>query len=158
MPKVISRAAISSSDQAPATASSLAVLRTFYCLCGEFMLVIDRGLDKLPRRKTDGAYIIRCKDGANLPLQAARKFKLNAEPGQQCYIKRQGRIPPDAFDGEEAVALSQTDQNIRDELAANDDKIKGRMNDEMRKKLEKDRKMISGGGTTQEVVEREDSP
>jgi hypothetical protein len=51
MPKVISRAAISSSDQAPATASSLAVLRTFYCLCGEFMLVIDRGLDKLPRRK-----------------------------------------------------------------------------------------------------------
>jgi hypothetical protein len=70
----------------------------------------------------------------------------------------QGRIPPDAFDGEEAVALSQTDQQIRNELAANDDKIKGRMNDEMRKKLEKDRKMISGGGTTQEVVEREDSP
>lgn len=51
MPKVISRAAISSSDQAPETASSKAVLRTFYCLCGEFMLVIDRGLDKLPRRR-----------------------------------------------------------------------------------------------------------
>jgi hypothetical protein len=51
MPKVVSRAAISSSDQAPATASSLAVLRTFYCICGEFTLVIDRGLDRLPRRK-----------------------------------------------------------------------------------------------------------
>ncbi|KAJ9112377.1 hypothetical protein QFC19_000798 [Naganishia cerealis] len=195
MPKVISRAAISSSDQAPATASSLAVLRTFYCLCGEFMLVIDRGLDKLPRRKTDGSYIIRCKDGADLPLQAARKFKLNAEPGQQCYIKRfpvtstvqyvvayqttgppigsgkflyvlpggltehQGRIPADAFEGEEAVALSETDQQIRDEMAANDDKLKGRMDDEMRKKLEKDKKAWkSGGGTTEEVMDRGDSP
>jgi hypothetical protein len=51
MPKVVSRAAISSSDQAVVTASAQAVLRSFYCLCGEFILVIDRGLDKLPRRR-----------------------------------------------------------------------------------------------------------
>ncbi|GHJ84376.1 hypothetical protein NliqN6_0778 [Naganishia liquefaciens] len=204
MPKVISRAAISSSDQAPATASSLAVLRTFYCLCGEFMLVIDRGLDKLPRRKTDGAFIVRCKDGKDLPLQAARKFKLNAKLGKQCLVKRkespyleartpllcsrcnttvayqttpppiasgtylyivrgglteqQGRIPADAFEGEERVALSERDLQIRAELAAIDEKLNSRMDEATRRKLENDRKNVVGGGTVEEVVERQYSP
>ncbi|KAJ9116686.1 hypothetical protein QFC20_000620 [Naganishia adeliensis] len=201
MPKVISRAAISSSDQAPATASSLAVLRTFYCLCGEFILVIDRALDKLPRRKTDGAYIVRCKDGKDLPLQAARKFKLNAEAGKQCFVKRyasssldnlahlysarnvtrqttpppiasgaylyilrgaltehQGEIPADAFEGEELVALSERDKQIRDEMAAHDAKLNARMNEETRRKLENDRKNVMGGGTTEEVVQRDSTP
>ncbi|KAI5453914.1 hypothetical protein NCC49_004909 [Naganishia albida] len=204
MPKVVSRAAISSSDQAPATASSLAVLRTFYCICGEFTLVIDRGLDRLPRRKTDGAYIVRCKDGQDLPLQAARKFKLNAEVGKQCFVKRkdskyleprtpllcskcnttvayqttpppiasgaylyilrgaltehQGEIPVDAFEGEEAVALSERDKQIREEMAAHDAKLNARMGEEMRRKLENDRRNVKGGGTVEEVVERDTSP
>lgn len=37
--------------------------------------------------RTDGAYIIRAKDGKK-PEQAARKFKLNVTPGKRCLIKR----------------------------------------------------------------------
>ncbi len=111
MPKVVSRAAVSSSDTAGETLSSQAILRSHYCLCGEFILVIDRSLDKLPRRRcvsgsaegiplaradtqaagwrrTDGAYIVRSKDGKRLPEQAARKFKLNVTPGKRCLVKR----------------------------------------------------------------------
>lgn len=51
MPKVVTRAAVSSSDNTGETASSQAILRSHYCLCGEFILVIDRSLDKLPRRR-----------------------------------------------------------------------------------------------------------
>lgn len=101
MPKVVSRAAISSSDQATATASSQTILRTFYCLCGEFLLVIDRALDQLPRRRTDGAYIVRCKPGkaadgsgsggggsGSEDGMTARKFKLAAVQGSSCLVRR----------------------------------------------------------------------
>lgn len=114
MPKVFTRAIVSSSDQASATQSSRAVLRSYYCLCGDFLLVIQGKLDRLPRRKcvhptpstlryaldkptkltlffssyrTDGAYIIRSQPGAKAP---ARKFKLNAQPGQRVTVKRKG--------------------------------------------------------------------
>ncbi|KAK6908781.1 hypothetical protein V866_002373 [Kwoniella sp. B9012] len=152
MPKVYSRAVTSSSEQAGQTQSSRAVLRSYYCLCGDFVLVLQGKLDRLPRRKTDGAYIIRSKDGKDPIKQPARKFKLNATPGQRCLIKKkgsqeleirqpfacsrcnttiayqtspppagdgpflyilkgsmtelQGRIPPDAFEGEEAIPPS----------------------------------------------------
>jgi hypothetical protein len=111
-------------------------------------------------RSTDGLWKVPLHPtwGPHRTVRDSRRMQLHRYTYHHSCIDSQGRIPPDAFDGEEAVALSQTDQQIRDELAANDDKVKGRMNDEMRKKLEKDRKMISGGGTTQEVVEREDSP
>jgi hypothetical protein len=49
-------------------------------LPGESLTILDS--------RTDGAYIVRCKDGKDLPLQAARKFKLNAEAGKQCFVKR----------------------------------------------------------------------
>lgn len=73
------------------------------------------------------------------------------------HLPSQGRIPADAFEGEERVALSKRDQEIRDELAAHDDKLNARMDEDMRRRLENDRKNVSGGGTTEEVVER-DSP
>ncbi|WVQ75077.1 hypothetical protein IAR50_004686 [Cryptococcus sp. DSM 104548] len=154
MPKIVSRATVSSSEQATATASSKAVLRSYYCLCGDFVLVLQGKLDRLPRRRTDGAYIIRAKAGEDPSKQPARKFKLNAQPGQKCLIKRretsdlelrqplccsrcktpvayqslpsavgeapflyvikgavtelQGRVPADAFEGEESLPLEPT--------------------------------------------------
>lgn len=87
MPKVISRAAVSTSDSAPATASSKAILRTYYCLCGEFLLVIDKSLDKLPRRPSDGAIVVRCRDDTERG-KIGRKFKLNAVEGKRHLVKR----------------------------------------------------------------------
>jgi len=85
MPKVISRAAVSSSTNAKPTASSVARLRTYYCICGEYLLVIDRDLRELPIRQTDEAIIIRSKD---TETSKARIFKLNAMVGQPVLIQR----------------------------------------------------------------------
>jgi len=52
MPKVVSRAVVSSSEQAGLTQSARAVLRSYYCLCGDFILVLQGKLDRLPRRKS----------------------------------------------------------------------------------------------------------
>ncbi|KAF8592390.1 hypothetical protein K439DRAFT_1318318, partial [Ramaria rubella] len=87
MPKVVSRAAVSSSTDAKPTASSIAALRTYYCICGEYLLVIDRNLSNLPRRKTDGAIIIRSED---TPAAKARIFKLNATPSGAVLVQRTG--------------------------------------------------------------------
>ncbi|RSH93456.1 hypothetical protein EHS25_007812 [Saitozyma podzolica] len=89
MPKVVTHAVVSSSEQAGLTASARAVLRSYYCLCGDFVLVIQGKLDRLPQRKTDGAYIIRSQPSSDGRIPA-RKFKLNAVPGQRCLIKRKG--------------------------------------------------------------------
>ncbi|KAI6152151.1 hypothetical protein BKA82DRAFT_4107804 [Pisolithus tinctorius] len=77
MPKVVSRSAVSSSTDAKPTASAAAALRVYYCICGEFILVIEKSLAALPRRRTDSAYIIRCR--ANETGKAV-VFKLNASP------------------------------------------------------------------------------
>ncbi|KAH8084757.1 hypothetical protein HD553DRAFT_311645 [Filobasidium floriforme] len=204
MPKVVSRAAISSSDQATATASSQAILRTFYCLCGEFLLVIDRGLDKLPRRKTDESYVIRCKDGMDLPLQSARKFKLSAKEGSRCLVKRrddkrlelrksfmcsrcntqvayqtgpgpigsdqflyllkggvteqQGRIPDDAFEGEDAVKLTEEEAAMRREMEAAEAARQDKMGEETKKQLERDRQNLQVGGSRDEKLDMGDQP
>ncbi|XP_006460233.1 hypothetical protein AGABI2DRAFT_135486 [Agaricus bisporus var. bisporus H97] len=75
MPKVVSRSAISSSTDAQPTASSTAALRVYYCICGEFILVIDKSLASLPRRQTDNAIIIHTQHN---DTGKARTFKLNA--------------------------------------------------------------------------------
>ncbi|KAI6134963.1 hypothetical protein EV401DRAFT_2249959 [Pisolithus croceorrhizus] len=81
MPKVVSRSAVSSStdgkwiSSAKPTASAAAALRVYYCICGEFILVIEKSLAALPRRRTDGAYIIRCRENET---GKAVVFKLNA--------------------------------------------------------------------------------
>ncbi|WVN86893.1 uncharacterized protein L203_102067 [Cryptococcus depauperatus CBS 7841] len=155
MPKVVSRAVVSSSEQARPTQSARAVLRSYYCLCGDFVLVIQGKLDRLPLRKTDGSYIIRSQPGSDPVKQPARKFKLNAQPAQRCLLKRkgttdleirqpfscsrcktnvayqtgpppagnspflyilkgavtelQGRVPPDAFEGEDSLPTLDAD-------------------------------------------------
>jgi len=87
MPKVVSRSAVSSSTDAQPTASSTAALRVYYCICGEFILVIDKSLTSLPRRKTDGATIIRAQDDGSAK---ARVFKLNAAPKEPVLVEREG--------------------------------------------------------------------
>ncbi|THV08420.1 hypothetical protein K435DRAFT_771927 [Dendrothele bispora CBS 962.96] len=87
MPKVVSRSAVSSSTDAQPTASSAAALRVYYCICGEFILVLDASLSALPRRKTDKAFIIRCQDGDSAK---ARVFKLNAVSGDPILLEREG--------------------------------------------------------------------
>ncbi|KAF8238809.1 hypothetical protein L208DRAFT_1240233 [Tricholoma matsutake] len=86
MPKVVSRSAVSSSSDARPTASSAAALRVYYCICGEFILVIDKNLATLPRRKTDNAIIIRSQDS---DVAKARVFKLNAVSGEPILLERQ---------------------------------------------------------------------
>ncbi|KAK1923706.1 hypothetical protein DB88DRAFT_528729 [Papiliotrema laurentii] len=85
MPKVVSRFVVSSSEQSTATKSSRAVLRSYYCLCGDFVLVIQGKLHRLPRRRSDGSYIVRSKDAPKAP---ARKFKLNAQAGDRYLLQR----------------------------------------------------------------------
>ncbi|KAJ6628755.1 hypothetical protein B0H10DRAFT_2160734 [Mycena sp. CBHHK59/15] len=87
MPKVVSRSAVSSSTDARPTASSVAALRVYYCICGEFILVIDKTIASLPRRQTDGAIIIRAQDS---DAGKARVFKLNAVAGDPVLLERPG--------------------------------------------------------------------
>ncbi|TFL05954.1 hypothetical protein BDV98DRAFT_560918 [Pterulicium gracile] len=85
MPKIISRSAVSSSLDAQPTASSAAALRVYYCICGEFILVIDRNIAALPRRKTDNAIVIRTQD---TPDVKACVFKLNTVTGDPVLVER----------------------------------------------------------------------
>ncbi|KAF9191577.1 hypothetical protein BGZ51_007140 [Haplosporangium sp. Z 767] len=54
MPKIISNSIISSSDNRDDPQG----LHSYYCLCSEFILVIDMELGQLPRRETDNAIIL----------------------------------------------------------------------------------------------------
>ncbi|CED85487.1 Uncharacterized conserved protein [Phaffia rhodozyma] len=101
MPKVISRAAISSSSDAPITATQQAILKTYFCLCGEFLLVIDTDVRHLPRRPTDNTIVVRCKassrptvssTGEPAPPVAPRVFKLNSVDGGKQFVKRENDL------------------------------------------------------------------
>ncbi|KAK0191136.1 hypothetical protein F5146DRAFT_1103293 [Armillaria mellea] len=83
MPKVVSRSAVSSSTDAQPTASSAASLRVYCAL----MLVIDKSLTALPKRKTDGAIVVRSQDSDDAK---ARVFKLNANLSDPVLVERQG--------------------------------------------------------------------
>ncbi|KAF9953776.1 hypothetical protein BGZ72_005167 [Mortierella alpina] len=75
MPKIISNSIISSSDNRDDPQG----LHSYYCLCSEFILVIDIELGQLPRRETDNAIIL---------ANATRMYKLHAVPGEVKVIKR----------------------------------------------------------------------
>ncbi|TFK43417.1 hypothetical protein BDQ12DRAFT_674944 [Crucibulum laeve] len=87
MPKVVSRSAVSSSTDAQPTASSAAALRVYYCICGEFILVVDKSLATLPRRTADSSIVIRTQDSDE---GKARIFKLNAATGEPILLERPG--------------------------------------------------------------------
>ncbi|KAG0344660.1 hypothetical protein BG004_004276 [Podila humilis] len=75
MPKIISSSIISSSDNRDDPQG----LHSYYCLCSEFILVIDIELGQLPRRLTDNAIILS---------NANRMYKLHATPGEAKLVKR----------------------------------------------------------------------
>ncbi|CAG8708962.1 9235_t:CDS:2 [Acaulospora morrowiae] len=78
MPKIVSSSIVSSSEQTNARPEQH--LHVYYCLCSEFILVIDARLDKLPRRTTDRSHII---------ANGKRVYKLNAiESGTPVILKR----------------------------------------------------------------------
>ncbi|KAF9116910.1 Peroxisome biosynthesis protein pex1 [Mortierella sp. AM989] len=79
MPKIISNSIISSSDNR----EEVQGLHSYYCLCSEFILVIDIELGQLPRRETDNAVIIE---------NASRMYKLHATPGEVKIVKRSDKF------------------------------------------------------------------
>ncbi|KIM29596.1 hypothetical protein M408DRAFT_15909 [Serendipita vermifera MAFF 305830] len=85
MPKVISRSTVSASTDAPALQSSTAALKTYYCICGEFILVVDTALHSLPRRQTDNAFIMRTKA---TETHKACIYKLNAKDTGAVLVQR----------------------------------------------------------------------
>ncbi|CAK5275593.1 unnamed protein product [Mycena citricolor] len=94
MPKVVSRSAVFSRSRHPQEPVPLPPLQLIYayirldCICGEFILVIDKSLASLPRRPTDGAIIIRAQDNGD--DEKARVFKLNAVVGDPILVERTG--------------------------------------------------------------------
>ncbi|KAH8830457.1 hypothetical protein DL96DRAFT_1592981 [Flagelloscypha sp. PMI_526] len=71
---------VSQSKDDGSTASNL---QLYYCLCGEFILVIDTPIDTLPKRPVDRSRVIDC---------AKRSFKLNAalQAGDGVLVEREG--------------------------------------------------------------------
>lgn len=78
MPKIVSSSVVSSSDHATQNDAAKA-LHVYYCLCSEFLLVIDADLRQLPRRRTDNAVIVS---------NARRTYKLTAEADDCVLLKR----------------------------------------------------------------------
>ncbi|KAF8341365.1 uncharacterized protein EI90DRAFT_1727103 [Cantharellus anzutake] len=90
MPKIVSRSAVSTSTDAVPTESASASLKVYYCLCGEFALVIDKDITLLPRRKTDGALILRAQGVEG--QTKAQIFKLNVNISDPIFIKRDNSL------------------------------------------------------------------
>ncbi|KAI9197269.1 uncharacterized protein BJ171DRAFT_585782 [Polychytrium aggregatum] len=73
MPKIISSSIISASDH-----QNEKPLHVYYCICGEYVLIIDKEIDYLPKRPTDRSYVLTNK----------RVFRFNTVDGPTVVIKR----------------------------------------------------------------------
>ncbi|CAO3595796.1 unnamed protein product [Absidia cylindrospora] len=58
MPKIVSSSTVSSSNFDDNQNDQRQKLQIYYCLCSEFLMVIDAELQLLPRRKSDNAIIV----------------------------------------------------------------------------------------------------
>ncbi|KAG2225270.1 hypothetical protein INT45_001494 [Circinella minor] len=79
MPKIVSSSIVSSSDHTAQGEDQRHSLHTYYCLCSEFLLVIDADLRQLPRRRTDNAIIVS---------NTQRTYKFTAQQEGSVIIKR----------------------------------------------------------------------
>ncbi|KAI9322604.1 hypothetical protein BX666DRAFT_1896751 [Dichotomocladium elegans] len=79
MPKIVSSSIVSSSDHTVQPEDQRRALHVYYCLCSEFLLVIDADLRVLPRRRTDNAIIVS---------NTKRTYKLTAEFNNAVVLQR----------------------------------------------------------------------
>ncbi|KAF7729409.1 hypothetical protein EC973_004388 [Apophysomyces ossiformis] len=79
MPKIVRSSVVSSSDQSAQPEEQRHALHVYYCLCSEFLLVIDADIRLLPRRRTDNAIVVS---------NSRRTYKLTAEPSECVIVKR----------------------------------------------------------------------
>lgn len=79
MPKIVSSSVVSSSDHALPNQEASNSLHVYYCLCSEFLLVIDADLRQLPRRRTDNSIIVS---------NTRRTYKMTAEADDCVLLKR----------------------------------------------------------------------
>ncbi|KAH8921310.1 hypothetical protein BT69DRAFT_1335649 [Atractiella rhizophila] len=59
----------------------------YYCLCGEFVCVIDKRLRLLPARPEDGSYVVRNVNAPDLGKEK-RVYRINAKPGKVTAVPR----------------------------------------------------------------------
>ncbi|PWN39413.1 hypothetical protein IE81DRAFT_294899 [Ceraceosorus guamensis] len=88
MPKIISRSVISAS--APDDTFLPSSLKSYYCLCGEFILVLDGDLRSCPTRPLDGSYCLNVNSttDSNGRLRNGRTFKVNARQAGAVLLRR----------------------------------------------------------------------
>jgi hypothetical protein len=68
-------------------------------------------------------------------------------------VLRQGRIPDDAFEGEDDVKYTDQEKAVRQEMDASEAARQDKMGDQTRKQLEKDRLNLQIGGSRDEKLD-----
>nr|CAG4645221.1 EOG090X0H7H [Leptodora kindtii] len=80
MPKVVSRGIVVSDTRDQEEYNEEKPLQSYYCLCGQFTLILDSLLEKLPLRKKDGARVIDGQKHVN---------KITCDMDDIVYIQRE---------------------------------------------------------------------
>lgn len=83
MPKVVTRSIVVSDNREKEEYEKDKPLQTYFCICGQMVLIVDCALEKLPLRARDGARVIDSTKHVN---------KKTAQKGETVHIRRPGGI------------------------------------------------------------------